>query len=603
MLMLWSTKEKQCISLLQRPNTRNSLLQIHAFMLRHALENNLSLVTKLISACSDAADAGHPLVGIRHARRIFDHQSPGGKDTFLCNSMIRAHVQNFQFHESIALYRDLKREGCFTSDNYTFPFLLKSCASGLALIEGQQLHNQVVKMGFCFDMFVSTAMVDMYGKFGNVESARRVFDEMPHRSPASWTAVIVGYARSGDAETAKELFHHMPEKDLPSFNAMIDVFAKLGNMPLAQQLFNEMPEKNVVSWTSLICGYCKNGEVDAARFMFDAMPKKNLFSWNAMIGGYCQNKKPHQALKLFREMQSNSLFQPDEVTVVSIIPAIADLGALDLGSWLHGYVKRKRLNRTSTVYSALVDMYAKCGEIWKAQQVFYEMHEREVASWNALINGFAVNGCANEALEVFLEMLKEGVKPNEVTMIGVLTACSHAGLVDEGKKWFREMEGYGIKPRIEHYGCMVDLLGRAGCLEEAEELIESISGEVNGIVLSSFLFACACHRDVRRGERVMRKAVLMEPWNMGNYVIARNMYAGERRWGDVERVKGMMRRTGNKKEVGCSVIEVDSRVWEFVCGDRVHPYWEVIYMVLGHLWVHMKGPKVEEELQLDVRYC
>ncbi|XP_077235333.1 pentatricopeptide repeat (PPR-like) superfamily protein [Tasmannia lanceolata] len=595
---LWTPKEKQCIRLLQaKPNNPNSLLQIHAFMLRNSLlHTNISLLTKFISACSEI------VAGVIHARRVFDHLRHT-QDSFLCNSMIRAHVQNHQFEDSFTLYRDLRREGSFAPDNYTFPFLVKSCASNLALREGQQLHDHFLKMGFCSDLFVSTATVDMYAKFGNMEYARKVFDEMPRRSPASWTAVIVGYARSGEMGIAMELFDLMPDKDTASFNAMIDVFAKLGNMDFARKLFDEMPERNVVSWTSLISGYCKNGDLDVARSLFDAMPEKNLFSWNSMISGYCQNNQPHLALELFREMQSGSLLEPDEVTIVSIIPAIADLGAMDLGSWIHGYVRRKRFNRASSICTALVDMYAKCGDIRKARQVFNEMPEREVASWNAMINGFAVNGCAKEALEVFSEMRKGRVKPNEVTMIGVLSACSHGGLVDEGKKWFKEMEGYGISLRVEHYGCMVDLLGRAGCLEEAEDLINRMSCEVNGIVLSSLLFACGCHGDVERAERVMRKAFEMEPWNVGNYVMVRNMYAGERRWGDMEEVKGMMRKNGAKKEVGCSVIEVDCRVWEFVAGDRVHPEWGAIHRVLRHLWVQMKGQSRVEEYQLDMICC
>ncbi|XP_058076571.1 pentatricopeptide repeat-containing protein At2g44880-like [Magnolia sinica] len=601
---LWSPKEKQCISLLLQhqqqkrgwSTARNPLLQIHAFILRHALDSNLSLLTKFISACSDPTPASDPLAGIRHARRVFDNRR--SQDAFLCNSMIRAYLQNCQFRESVYLYRSLRQEGCFAPDNYTFPFLVKSCASNLAVEVGQQLHNQVIKMGIYFDLYVSTAMVDMYAKFGKVESSRRVFDEMPHKSPASWTAVIVGYARSGDVEIARELFEWMPNKDPASFNAMIDAVAKSGNVVLARQLFDEMPERNVISWTSMISGYCKNGNLDAARCLFDSMPEKNLFSWNVMIGGYCQNKQPHPALELFRQLQFDSSLQPDEVTAVSIIPAIADLGALDLGCWIHSYVRKKRLDRSSSVLTALIDMYAKCGEIQKAQQVFHKMPQKEVASWNAMINGFAVNGRAREALEVFLEMLSGGVKPNEVTMIGVLSACSHGGLVEEGKKWFSAMVEYGIDRRIEHYGCMVDLLGRAGHVEEAEELIERMPCEVNGIVLSSLLFACGCHGDVRRAERVMRKALELEPWNVGNHVMLRNMYAGERRWEDMAEVKGMMRRNGAKKEVGSSVIEVNCRVWEFVAGDRMHPKWELIYEVLGNLRANMMVQKGKEVWQL-----
>lgn len=503
--------------------------------------------------------------------------------------MIRAHLETRQFVESITLYRQLRRHSCFSPDNYTFSWLAKSCGLSLANREGQQIHNHVTKTGFGSNLFVSTSLVDMYAKFGVMSCARKVFDEMTERSQVSWTALICGYARKGDMDNARELFDKSPEKDSATYNVMIDAHVKLGDMDSARRLFDKMPERNVLSWTNMIDGFCNVGDVGSARFLFDTMPEKNLFSWNAMIGGYCQNKQPDEALRLFHEMLTTTLFEPDKVTIVSVLPAIADLGALDLGGWVHQFVKRKKLDRATNVCTGLVDMYAKCGEITNARQVFDEMPEKETATWNALINGLAVNGRFEEALEVFLEMKRCGFKPNEISMLGVLSACNHNGLVEEGKRWFKAMGEFGLTPKIEHYGCMVDLLGRAGCLEEAEKLIESMPYEANGIILSSFLFACGCAKDVERAERIRNKVINMEPWNDGNYIMLRNLYSKERRWKDVEEVKGLMSRGGAKKEAGCSVIEVDSRLWEFIAGDKVHPHWEAIHSALGNLWTHMKG--------------
>ncbi|KAL5862327.1 hypothetical protein ACOSQ3_003614 [Xanthoceras sorbifolium] len=580
--LLWRSIDRKCLSLLlQRTNTRDTLYQIHAFMLRNAVETNVNLFTKFVAACV-------PLAGIHHARSVFDHR-PHRDDTFLCNFMIKAHVGARQFAESFALYKHLRRYTGFIPDNFTLTALAKSCGSSMAIMEGFELHGHVLKIGFCLDLYVSTALVDMYAKFGEMFWATKVFDEMTERSLVSWTALISGYARSGDMVRATKLFHEMPERgDSAVYNVMIDGYVKSGDMGAARKLFDEMAERNVISWTSMLYGYCTNGDVLSAKLLFDSMPLKNLFSWNVMIGGYCQNKQPHEALKLFRKLQSSGLFEPDEVTIVSILPAIADLGAVDLGGWVHQFVRRKKLDRAINVCTALVDMYAKCGEITKARRVFDEMPEKEMASWNALINGFAVNGRAKEALEVFLEMMREGIKPNDVTMIGVLSACNHGGLVKEGKRWFKAMEEFKLTLRIEHYGCMVDLLGRSGCLDEAEQLIKSMPYEANGIILSSFLCACGYWKDVTRAERVVNKVVDMEPWNDGNYVMLRNLYATEERWRDAENIKGLMRRNGVKKEVGCSVIEVDFKVCEFVCGgDRGHPQQEVIESVLWHLWMHM----------------
>ncbi|KAG5627008.1 hypothetical protein H5410_012226 [Solanum commersonii] len=539
---MWSRIERECHVLLQRRNSKATLLRIHAIMLRNAIENNVSLLTMLISSFS----VSDPVAGISHARRMFDKSLQKDK-TFLCNAMIKSHMGVGQFADSTFLYRDLLRHTSFKPDNYTLSSLSKCCGARLVLWEGLEIHNHVLKCGFASNLFVATSLVDMYGKFGEMDFARKLFDEMPQRSPVSWTALIGGYLKCRCMGIAEGLFDAMPEKDVAAFNVMIDAYVKKGDMLSANRLFWAMPERNVISWTSMIDGHCSNGNVSEARALFDVMPQRNLFSWNAMIGGYCQNKQPQEALKLFHELQMGTTLEPDGVTVVSVLPAIADLGALDLGNWIHQYVKRRKLDRSSNVCTALVDMYAKCGEIAKAREFFDEIKVKESSSWNALINGLAINGSAKEALEVFEKMKSKGYEANEITMLGVLSACNHGGLVEEGKKWFVEMEKYGLTPQIEHYGCLVDLLGRSGCLEEAENLIETMPYEANGIILSSFLFACGYAKDVTRAEKVKKKAIEMEPWNDGIYIMLRNMYATDKRWSDVEDIKGWMREKGQKR--------------------------------------------------------
>ena len=480
----------------------------------------------------------------------------------------------------------------FRPSSYTFTLILKGCAVSDAKREGFQIHGAVLKNGFCFDLYVGTSLVDMYVKFGDVGYARNVFDEMSVRSLVSWTAVIVGYARCGDMVEARKLFDGMVDRDVAAFNVMIDGYVKMGRMDLARDLFDKMRDKNVISWTSMVHGYCEDGDVDEARFLFDCMPEKNVLSWNAMIRGYCQNGRSHDALKLFCEMRGNVDVEMNEVTVVSVLPAVADLSALDLGGWIHGFVQRNQLDGSVHVCNALVDMYAKCGEIGKAKLVFDEMMEKDTGSWNALINGYGVNGCAKEALEMFAVMLREGFEPNQITMTSVLSACNHCGLVEEGRRCFEAMERFGIVPQIEHYGCMIDLLGRAGCLDEAENLIQAMPYDPNEIILTSFLFACCYFEDVSRAERILKMAVKMEKEGAGDYVMLRNLYATERRWADVEDVKEMMKKRGANKEVAWSVIEVDGRFREFVAGYYLHSHshlhLEVIQSTLGQLWKHMK---------------
>ncbi|KAL6906381.1 hypothetical protein ACP4OV_003982 [Aristida adscensionis] len=495
----------------------------------------------------------------------------------------------------------------FSPDAYTFPSLLKSAASAAAgasrrrsLLDGQRIHAQVIKFGFAACVYASTALVDFYAKAGDVASAREVFDAMPSRTLPSWTAIMVGYARSGDMQLALEVFSSMPEKDTAVYNATIDGFVKAGDMQSARRVFDAMPERNVISWTCLMHGYCTAGNMEAAKELFDGMRRRNLHSWNVMISGYCRNRESGKALNLFRKLQSQSCpFEPNEVTVVSVIPAITNTGAIDLGRWVHEFVWRKGLDRRANVATSLIDMYAKCGKVDEAVRVFNQLKSKEVTCWNAIINGLAVNGHSREVLSLFKEMRRSGSSPNSVTMIGVLSACNHGGLVEEGRRWFQEMEALGISKKIEHYGCMVDLLGRSGNLDEAMEFIEKMPFEPNGIVLSSLLFACACHGDVDMAEKVMKSAIRVEPFNVGNYIIMRNLYAAKNMWRDALIMKDEINKLGGKKEAGCSIFEIGCSVWEFVAGDKSHPEWEAICDTVRCLQLHMRV-STEELISLDL---
>ncbi|KAL1225234.1 Pentatricopeptide repeat-containing protein [Cardamine amara subsp. amara] len=580
---LWLPNERKCFNFLQlcqRHGGRFSLLQIHAFMFRHSIETNVQIFTKFLVMSASA-------VGISHARKLFD-QRPHREDSFLCNSMIKAYLEARQYPDSFALYRDLRNETCFAPDNFTFTTLTKSSTLSMCVYQGLQLHSQIWRSGFCADMYVSTGVVDMYAKFGKMGCAKNVFDEMPQRNEVSWTALICGYARCGELDLACKLFDEMPQvKDVVIYNAMMDGYVKSGDMASARRLFDEMTHKTVITWTTMIHGYCNNKDIESARGLFDAMPERNLVSWNTMIGGYSQNKQSREAIRLFQEMQTNTSLDPDDVTIVSVLPAISDMGALGLGEWCHHFAQRKKLDKKVKVCTAILDMYSKCGEIEKAKRMFDMMPEKEVASWNAMIFGYALNGNARAALNLFLTMLEE-VKPDEVTMLAVFSACNHGGLMEEGRKWFHMMDEFGLIAKIEHYGCMVDLLGRAGHLKEAEDLITNMPFKPNGIILSSFLSACGQYKDIDMAERILKKAVELEPQNDGNYVLLRNLYAADKRWDDVGMVKRMMRKNEAKKEVGCSMIEMNYIVSEFISGDTTHPHLRSIHLVLEKLLVHMK---------------
>ncbi|KHN47346.1 Pentatricopeptide repeat-containing protein [Glycine soja] len=310
------------------------------------------------------------------------------------------------------------------------------------------------------------------------------------------------------------------------------------------------------------------------------MKERDLVAWNSMINGFALNGRPNEALTLFREMSVEGV-EPDGFTVVSLLSASAELGALELGRRVHVYLLKVGLSKNSHVTNSLLDLYAKCGAIREAQRVFSEMSERNAVSWTSLIVGLAVNGFGEEALELFKEMEGQGLVPSEITFVGVLYACSHCGMLDEGFEYFRRMkEECGIIPRIEHYGCMVDLLSRAGLVKQAYEYIQNMPVQPNAVIWRTLLGACTIHGHLGLGEIARSHLLNLEPKHSGDYVLLSNLYASERRWSDVQVIRRSMLKDGVKKTPGYSLVELGNRVYEFTMGDRSHPQSQDVYALL-----------------------
>ncbi|MED6109645.1 putative pentatricopeptide repeat-containing protein [Stylosanthes scabra] len=315
--------------------------------------------------------------------------------------------------------------------------------------------------------------------------------------------------------------------------------------------------------------------------MFDEMPHRDYIAWNAMVAGYAQCGRSREALELFREMQVEGV-RLNEVSMVLVLSACTQLGALDQGRWAHAYVERSKLRMTVSLGTALVDMYAKCGDVDKAMEVFWEMKERNVYTWSSAIGGLAMNGLGHESLHLFSIMKKDGlVQPNEVTFISVLRGCSVVGLLEEGRRHFDSMRSlYGIEPRLEHYGLMVDLYGRSGLLNEALEFINTMPMKPHSGAWSALLHACRMHRNKEIGELAMNKIVELESKNDGAYVLLSNIYADYKNWEGVISLRQKMKAKGVKKLPGCSVIEVDGEVHEFIVGEKSHPRYDEIELKL-----------------------
>ncbi|RCV09471.1 hypothetical protein SETIT_2G031700v2 [Setaria italica] len=337
---------------------------------------------------------------------------------------------------------------------------------------------------------------------------------------------------------------------------------------------------------SLVHFYGACGLFESAHRVFDEIPvrERNLVSWNSMLNGFAANGRPNEVLTVFREMMDVD-FAPDGFTMVSVLTACAEIGALALGRRVHVYLAKVGLVGNSHVGNALIDLYAKCGGVDDARRVFEEMGAgRTVVSWTSLIVGLAVNGFGKEALELFSVMEREKLVPTEITMVGVLYACSHCGLVDDGFMYFDRMkEEYGITPRIEHLGCMVDLLGRAGKVEEAYDYIVTMPLEPNAVVWRTLLGACAMHKKLELGEAAWARLIELDPGHSGDYVLLSNLYAAVGRWADVHVLRKTMVKDGVRKNPGRSLVELRNSVYEFVMGDRSHPESEQIYKMLSQI--------------------
>lgn len=371
-------------------------------------------------------------------------------------------------------------------------------------------------------------------------------------------------------------------------SALVTMYASCGCMDMASELFDKMWPKNLVVATAMVSGYSRIGRIKDARMIFDQMVEKDLVFWSAMISGYAESDQPLEALKLFKEMQVLGM-KPDQVTMLSVISACANLGALDQAKWIRLYVDRNRFGGYLRVNNALIDMYAKCGSLERAREVFDKMQRRNVISWTSMINAFAVHGDASNALSYFNQMKHENVEPNGVTFVGVLYACSHAGLVEEGKKIFALMTNeHSITLKHEHYGCMVDLFGRANLLREALELVETMPLAPNVVIWGSLMAACRVHGENELGEFAAKQLLQLEPDHDGALVLLSNIFAKERRWQDVGEVRKVMKQRRIFKERGCSRIEMNNEVHEFLMADRKHKQINQIYEKLDEVVSELK---------------
>lgn len=563
--------------LLRLCETLNELKQIHAFAVKTAIIHNLPVSSRILSLYC------RPNMGsIDLALSVFD-QIPQ-PNSFAWNSLIKRLVDDRHSHDSILLFRRMHSSPSSPHpDNFNLPCIIKGCTQIGALGEGKQIHALAVKSGLSGDGFVQSSLVSFYSKCDDFELAKKVFDLVLDKDVVTWNSLMDGYVRTDRIEAARKLFDEMPERDSFSWVSMINGYSKRGEIEAARQMFDRMPEKNVVAWNAIIHGYMKKGDILSARKLFDDMPERNVVTWNAMITGFEKLGAFREALEAYEGLLGEGLV-PNIVTLVTLLSAISGLGLLERGRSIHMFIKERGFSLDGVLGICLIDMYSKCGEIKSALSIFRGIKRKKLGHWSSMVIGFGMHGMTNKAIELFVKMREKGMRPDGVLFIGLLNACSYAGMVDEGRYFFELMSTeYKIEPTVEHYGCLVDLFCRAGRLEEAKDVIDRMHVRPNSIIWLSLLSGCRKYANFEIGELAAKSVIELDPEATASYVFFSNIYAAAGLWENVSDLRELMRKGEAKKEPGCSWVEHEGSIHEFVAGDTSHPQRDEIYEKLDEI--------------------
>ncbi|KAL9247890.1 hypothetical protein vseg_021270 [Gypsophila vaccaria] len=500
----------------------------------------------------------------------------GYPDLKTWNKAIKRQIQEGNVTHGLSAFFGMREQG-FYPDNFTFPVLFEAASRPSLVCLGYALHGLAIKTGYCHDLYVQTSLLNMYSRFKHVDSAYKVFEQTRVKDIITWNSMLDAFTSNGLLEEATELFESAPLKDITSFNIMISGYAKSGQLELARGMFDAAPARDAVSWNSIILACTLAGRMEEAKRLFDKVPKKNVVTWNTMVTGFLQNELYVEAIEVFEQMRAEN-FKSDHVTISSVLAACAHLGSAESGRALHIYALENNLV-CPEVTTSLIDMYAKCGCIYDCMQVFYKSEVKDLFSWNAVISGLAFNGHADAALKIFDAMkCNESLRPDDITFIAVLSACAHSGLVQEGCSIFTSLNKHGISPKVEHYGCMVDLLGKANLLSQAFELVESMPFNPGEKVLGALLSACVMHQDREVGRKVV--AVLRdraEPMSDGEFMMVSNLHATCGEWEEAARWRQKMSDEGILKNAGCSLIELHGTTRRFLAGDCRYQRPTIVY--------------------------
>ncbi|XVF72072.1 hypothetical protein PTKIN_Ptkin12aG0092000 [Pterospermum kingtungense] len=514
------------------------------------------------------------------------------------------------------------------ADPPLFSHLIQSCIPQNSPFLGKQLHSLVITSGSSKDRFISNHLLNMYCKFGNLEAAlslynvmlwkknimscnilikghlqvgdlegaRNLFDEMPARNVATWNAVVAGYIQSEFNEEGLWLFRKMHVSGFTpddfTLSSVLRGCAGLKALFVGRQVHSCVMkcgfEFHLIVGSSLAHMYMKCGSLGEGEKVIKSMPIRNSVAWNTLIAGNSQNGQSESVLDLYNMMKMAG-FRPDKITFVSVLSACSDLATLEQGQQIHADVIKTGASSVVGVISSLISTYSRCGCLEDSIKVFLECEEADLVSWSSMIAAYGFHGRGVEAVKLFEQMEQQELEPNEVTFLSLLYACSHSGLKNKGLEFFNLMtEKYGIKPSVQHYTCIVDLLGRSGCLDEAEAMIRSMPVKEDAIVWKTLLSACKIHKNTDMAKRIAEEVLKLDPQDSASYVLLANIHASAKKWQDVSEVRKAMRDRQVKKEPGVSWLEIKHQVHQFCVSDKVHPEAEKIDLYLKELTTEMK---------------
>ncbi|OVA14272.1 Pentatricopeptide repeat [Macleaya cordata] len=561
--------------------------EIHLHVKRFGLHSDVYICTALVDFYAKCGC-------LSEAQIMFDKMLK--RDVVSWNSMIAGHALHGLYEDTMKLVFEMQIAGS-SPNSSTIVSILPAVGRAKALNQGKGIHGYCIRRNFDKDALVGTALLDMYGKCNHLEYARRNFDILSTKNEVTWSAMVGAYVLCDHTREALMLFDKMFRDENVNLSpvtlgTVLRGCAKLTDMSKGKQIHGYLIKSgfvlDIMVANSLLAMYAKGGILDDANRFFEEIEMKDTVSFSAIISGYVQNGNAEEALVIFRKMQISTI-EPDIATMVGILPACAHLAALENGQCNHSYLIVRGFASDTSIGNALIDMYSKCGRIEFAREVFDRMPKRDIITWNAIILGYGIHGLGAESLLLFHDLLSLGLKPDDVTFINLLSACSHAGLVSEGKHWFTAMnQDFNITPRIEHCICMVDLLGRGGFLDEAFDFIQKMPFDPDVRIWGALLSACRIHENIELGEEVSNKIQMLGPEGTGNFVLLSNIYSAAGRWDDAAQVRIVQRDKGFKKSPGCSWIEINGSVHAFVGGDKSHLQSAWIYAKLEELLVDMK---------------